>query len=213
MYNKEAFSIALHSSVLAVLALAPTIVFAHHPIGGAAPETTFQGILSGLSHPIVGLQHFFFIVAVGLLAATHSRRLGYLVASGFVLSTLSGAIVHVLGFDFSFVEPLIIISLMVAGLILALSYALRESLFLFLVTLFGLAHGHAYSETIVGATLEPIFAYLGGFSLMHLILILGISEAGRLISQRPELSNRVFGFTGCSTLLAGILIGGLNILG
>ena len=32
--------------------------FAHHLMGGRTPATFGEGILSGLDHPIIGLDHF-----------------------------------------------------------------------------------------------------------------------------------------------------------
>ena len=56
--------------------------FAHHLMGGRTPATFGEGILSGLGHPIIGLDHFAAVVAVGCLAAAH--RAGMALAVGFV---------------------------------------------------------------------------------------------------------------------------------
>src|SRR6267378_3447944 len=64
-------------SVLAagVAMLAPAEALAHHVMGGKVPVTFMQGLLSGLGHPIIGLDHFAAVVGVGILAALIGRGL------------------------------------------------------------------------------------------------------------------------------------------
>ncbi|WRH65887.1 MAG: HupE/UreJ family protein [Planktothrix sp. GU0601_MAG3] len=42
---------------------------AHHAFGGETPENFFQGFLAGLAHPIIGIDHFAFVISIGLIAA------------------------------------------------------------------------------------------------------------------------------------------------
>jgi urease accessory protein len=37
-------------------------------MGGEVPVTVWQGLLSGLGHPIIGIGHFAFIVGVGCMS-------------------------------------------------------------------------------------------------------------------------------------------------
>ena len=39
---------------------------AHHPMGGGAPQSLLHEYLSGVGHPIIGLEHLAFIFLVGL---------------------------------------------------------------------------------------------------------------------------------------------------
>ncbi len=60
--------------------------YAHHVMGGRMPATFAEGLLSGLGHPVIGIDHLAFIVAVGLavgvaglslaMPAALCRRLG-----------------------------------------------------------------------------------------------------------------------------------------
>src|SRR5262249_62342369 len=57
-------------SVTAALALAMAEpAAAHHVMGGVMPTTAMQGLMSGLGHPVIGLDHFAAVVAVGCLSA------------------------------------------------------------------------------------------------------------------------------------------------
>ena len=55
------------AAALSMIALI-TPAFAHHPMGGATPSTFTEGLLSGLGHPIIGLDHLAFVIGVGLMA-------------------------------------------------------------------------------------------------------------------------------------------------
>ncbi|MCP1676990.1 urease accessory protein [Natronocella acetinitrilica] len=196
------------------LVLLPAVALAHHPMGGGVPDSAWRGLLSGLGHPIIGLQHLFFILAVAALAVMYPRRVGALTAVGFVFATLLGATTHVLGFSFLLADSLVAISLIVAGVMLAFLTGLRASTLVIMVTVSGLFHGHAYAEAIIGATAAPILAYLLGFSLMHLLLILGVAEVGRWAYVRmPGMGRRVLRLTGGCVALVGAGVGGLLLFG
>jgi hypothetical protein len=62
--------------------------FAHHALGGKLPATAWEGFLSGLAHPVIGLDHLAFVVAIGLVAAGQPWRYG--IPLGFVLAGLGG---------------------------------------------------------------------------------------------------------------------------
>src|SRR5262249_61127194 len=55
--------------VVAAQILVPCIppASAHHLMGGKLPGNAWEGFLSGLGHPIIGPDHFAFVVGVGLI--------------------------------------------------------------------------------------------------------------------------------------------------
>ncbi|MCC5859783.1 MAG: HupE/UreJ family protein [Ectothiorhodospiraceae bacterium] len=194
--------------------LIPGAALAHHPMGGSIPDSTWHGLLSGFGHPIIGMQHLFFILSVALLVAVNPRRVGGLVAFGFIVATLFGAILHVLGVGLPLVDSVVAVSLIVAGAALALLRVLGTAALVTVVGISGLFHGHVYAESIIGATATPVVAYLMGFSLMHLLLVLGIAELGRRIyASRPVLTGNALRLTGSLTVLVGIGVGGLVFSG
>jgi urease accessory protein len=78
---------------LIVLALGSAPAFAHHVMGGRTPATFVEGVLSGLGHPVIGLDHLAAVVAIGCLAAAH--REGYALASYWQWSLASRCICKV----------------------------------------------------------------------------------------------------------------------
>src|SRR5512143_2201835 len=73
-------------------ALSAAPAFAHHVMGGRTPATFTEGILSGLGHPVIGLDHLAAVVAIGCLAAAH--RSASALAVTFVLAMISGVALH-----------------------------------------------------------------------------------------------------------------------
>ena len=164
---------AIHRSHAIRVASAGTLVlastcpaFAHHVMGGQVPQTFGQGLLSGFGHPIIGLDHFVFVIAVGITAALAGRLPA--LALSFVAGTLAGCLVHLAGVTLPVAELVIAATVLLLGAIIATN---RELPALMLAVLFagaGLFHGWAYGESIFGAEQTPLIAYLAGFTLVQL---------------------------------------------
>ena len=69
---------------------------AHHLMDGRTPKDGWEGFLSGFAHPVIGLDHLAFIIAIGLLSAV--ARPGLLLVVGLVLATMGGTAIHLIGF-------------------------------------------------------------------------------------------------------------------
>src|SRR5215210_5455442 len=78
---------------------------AHHVMGGAMPSTFAQGLLSGLGHPIIGLDHFAALVGAGLVAARLRRGLALPLL--FVIAMTAGVVAHLARFDVPYSEALV----------------------------------------------------------------------------------------------------------
>ena len=68
-----------------------TPAFAHHMMGGKLPSTFGEGFLSGLGHPVIGLDHLAFIVAAGVIAG--AAGLGLWMPAVFVAASIFGVFV------------------------------------------------------------------------------------------------------------------------
>lgn len=135
--------------VLLVAVFAAEPAFAHHVMGGRTPSTFAEGLLSGLGHPLIGIDHFAAVVAVGCLAAAH--RAGALLAVAFVAAMMAGVAVHLHGTTVPAAELLVAASVIVLGVILLRRPQLPLSAALGLFVLVGLTHGYALGELIYGA--------------------------------------------------------------
>ena len=148
---------------------------AHHGMDGAMPSTFEQGLVSGLAHPIIGLDHLAFIVAAAWLIAKLPAGVRFGLAAVFVLGSLLGTVLHVNLIDLPGSELLVALSVLVAG-VLVWSRKLKAVQFLWvLLPLAGVFHGYAYGESIVGAESSALYAYLLGFALIQWVVMSAIA--------------------------------------
>lgn len=143
-------------------------VWAHHMTGGELPNTFLAGFISGLTHPVIGLDHLASIVAVAVL-----RPAGILIPIGFILSTTLGTGLHLLGLELPFLELVIASSVLLFGGFLLLKEQPDFLLTELLTIGAGLFHGYAYGEAIFGAETTPLISYLVGFSLIQAGIAIG----------------------------------------
>ncbi len=142
--------------------------FAHHVSGGETPVTFGEGLLSGLGHPVIGVDHFAFIVAVGIAAALAGRLLPLTVS--FALGALAGCLVHVAGVNLPVAELVIAATVLLLGAIIATNRQLPAIMLGTLFAFAGLFHGWAYGGSILGAQEMPLVAYLTGFTMIQLAI-------------------------------------------
>lgn len=177
MTRKSTFSLTVFA---AVLSAGPA--FAHHPMGGTLPATFAHGFLSGLGHPVIGLDHFAAVVAVGCLAAAH--RAGVALTAGFVVAMMAGVALHVQGLPVPASEALVALSVLGLGILLLRKQTISASAALGVFALVGLLHGYALGESIVGAEPTPLYAYLAGLAVIQTAVALAALNVARLLAQR-----------------------------
>ena len=187
-------------------------VLAHHPLGGRLPANAFEGLMSGLAHPILGADHFLFILAMGLLALRVSVGLWLPVA--FVLGGLGGAAFHLHSGSLPLVEVGVTGSLVLAGLFLARQAEPKSLWMLGLGAIAGLFHGYAFGEAIFGAEMTPLWSYLVGLTAIQLgvsTMVYGIAKAvTSRLAHNPLTILRYTGFIFCGAglaFLSGVVMG------
>ena len=89
-------------------------VYAHHPLAGQKMETFFHGLLSGFGHPILGFDHLFFIIGVGILCLL-ARKI-FLGPLAFIIGMISGLFLIISGYDLFLVEFVIATSILLIGI-------------------------------------------------------------------------------------------------
>ena len=170
--------------VLLVAVFAAEPAFAHHVMGGRTPSTFAEGLLSGLGHPLIGIDHFAAVVAVGCLAAAH--RAGAVLAVAFVAAMMAGVAMHLHGTTVPAAELLVAASVIVLGVILLRRPQLPLSAALGLFVLVGLTHGYALGELIYGAERSPLAAYLIGLAVIQSAVALGAMFVACAVTRRTR---------------------------
>ncbi len=154
------------SRAAAVLAALPTAAWAHHVMDYGLPQTFTEGLLSGLGHPLIGVDHAAFIVASGFfLALVEGGIVGVLVLIG---GALVGAAMHLMGIDVPAGEVGVALSVIIIGALVMARRKIELTWAAAGLAIAGVLHGHAYAESIFGAEPAPLGAYLVGFSLIQL---------------------------------------------
>lgn len=191
-----------YAVVLAAIAgmlLVASPALAHHPFGGETPDSFLTAFLSGLGHPVIGLDHLAFVIAAGLLAAAMGRSLS--IPAAFVVASLAGTGLHLLALDLPIPELIISASVLVFGGLLALKNRPGVPVAIALAAIAGVFHGYAYGEAIVGAEMGPLVAYLLGFSLVQMAIAAAAYWLGRRVtahaSEASGLALRFAGFAIC----------------
>jgi urease accessory protein len=167
----------------ALVPVAPA--FAHHVMDGALPNTAWLGLLSGLGHPIVGIDHLAFVLGVGLLAYLAGHVV--LMPLVFVAGTLAGCVLHLGGYNLPAPELVIALTVAVAAGLVATRAQLPIGALWALLAAAGVFHGYAYGESIVGAETGPLAAYMTGFGVIQSAIAVGTAVMLRAIVRHDYL--------------------------
>jgi len=205
---RDRFGVRWRAAVL-LLAGASPLAHAHHAMDYEIPATALEGLLSGLGHPVIGVDHLLFILGAGVLAARLER--GYLLPLVFVVASVSVAGMRYLGVDVGLDELWIAGSLVVLGAIMLAASVPGRGVVAGLFLVAGALHGYALAEAIVGAERTPLFAYLAGLTLIQSAIALAAWwVAIWLASHRPRVPFQRL--VGATVVAAGLVFAGVAAL-
>ena len=194
--------------ILAVpLSLAAFPALAHHMMGGRTPSTFMEGLLSGLGHPVIGLDHLAFLVAIGVAVGVFGLNL--LLPIAFIVAMALGVLLHVNGAGLPGAELVVAASVLVAGGLLAWGRPLPVAAWGALFAIAGLFHGYSLGESIYGADRSALGAYLLGLVVIQSLLAIGVAllvrhYGARLTSVAPRIAGALILAVGV-VVLAGNL--------
>lgn len=148
------------------LALLPALTLASPALAHLNPGE-HGSFAAGFSHPIFGADHVLAMLGVGLWAALLGKSATLSLPLAFVGAMTAGFLLALIGMPLPFVEPAILASVLILGVLIALSVRLPASGAALAVAAFGLFHGHAHGAEIGAAS--PL-GYLAGFALASMAL-------------------------------------------
>lgn len=165
----------IRTLLAALLAGTGSLALAHLGADGGG----HHGFLSGLLHPITGLDHLAAMVAVGVWSAATTRRF-WIAPIAFALTLFAGALLAQGGVAFPAIEPMIAASMLVVGLLLAARAKLPEAAGALLVGAFALFHGAAHGQELGG--LAALLGMVAGTALLHAV---GMGLGQVLVKHSP----------------------------
>jgi urease accessory protein len=164
---------------LLALLVAPAIALAHEEAGQAA------GFVSGLLHPVSGVDHVVAMIAVGLWGAVLGPPAIWVLPVAFPLVMALGGLMGLLGVPLPAVEIGIALSAIVLGVMVLAE--VRPSLWMaaVIVAFFAIFHGHAHGRELPEGTSALLYSlgFVVATGLLHAVgILLGVAHrwaAGR----------------------------------
>ena len=171
----------------------PQLALAHD--GASLPYGSFIG---GVTHPVLGLDHFLAMVSVGILSAQIGGRAIWTVPATFVSVMAFGGLLGFVDVGLTAIEAGISISVLALGVAIAADRRLPISLAMAAVGFFAIFHGYAHGAEMPTVANSVTYAagFLAGTAALHLFGLL-IGD----IARRNVHGNIVLRLTG--GLIAG----------
>lgn len=160
-------------------------------LGHEGQVIRFGSFLGGLTHPVLGLDHFLAMVSVGIVSAFIGGRAIWTVPTTFVFAMAVGGWVGSVNAEtFSgAVEWAIAASVVLLGAVILLDRRLKLRVAMAAIAFFGLSHGYAHGSEIPDIARPLVYAggFLLGTALIHLLGVLIGDMARRYPKGRPIL--------------------------
>lgn len=164
-----------------------------------------SGLMAGLSHPVFGPDHLLAMLAVGLWSGFVLPNRFWAGAATFLAAMAAGAAISWAGIGYPMVEPVILASVAVFGLLVVASKPGQAQgltlASLAMIGLFASAHGHAHASEASGNALGYLAGFLTATAGLHLA---GIAVARAVAAGRA--ARIVQGGLGLGILGGGLLM-------
>lgn len=183
-----------------ILALIGLSLFAGTASAHVGLDDTLTGFAGGLVHPLLGLDHLFAMIAIGLWAGQQGGRALWAIPAGFVGAMLAGGMLAWAGWTLPHVETAIALSVLVAGLLIATGRSWAMPVGVPIAAGFALFHGYAHGLEMPQAASPAYYAI--GFVLTTACLH-GAGIAGARAGRRAV---RVAGAAIAATGLALVFV-------
>jgi urease accessory protein len=176
----------------ALLAASPVMAHTGHADGGS--------LVTGLLHPLLGLDHLLAMLAVGLWASRMPGRSRWLLPAAFVAMMAGGSALAWSGLAVPFVEPGIAASVLLLGLALAFSLRAPLPAAVCAVAVFALWHGAAHGQEMPAAAVPQLYAagFVAATAALH---ALGVGLGARLRPSLLRAAGAMMAAMGASQLL------------
>lgn len=130
----------------------PSIALAHVGFGST------QGFVSGLAHPISGLDHLCAMIGVGIWASQRGGKAIWLFPLAFIIMMALGGLFGAAAIAIPFVERGVVASVLIIGILIAAAVRMPLLLSVLIVGTFAFFHGHAHGTELPHAASGLMYA-------------------------------------------------------
>jgi urease accessory protein len=162
--------------------------------------------VSGFTHPLLGLDHLLAMLGVGLWSALTARHADARLLWGpasFATLLLAGALAGVQGVVLPGLEPMIALSLLALGLLVATRLHTPGAVAALVVGTFAVFHGLAHGQELAGSA--TVWQALAGMLLATIVLHAAGLATGWALRTRPRWMARTMG-AGVAAVGGGLLL-------
>ena len=174
----------------------PTLAYAHTGLGEV------DGIVSGFCHPFTGLDHLCAMIGVGLWAAQRGGRSIWLIPLAFLCVMALGGLLGMFAVSIPFVEPGIVASILILGILIAAAIRMPLMLGILLVGTFALFHGHAHGAEMP----HTVSGVMYGIGFLAATALLHACGVGFGLITRQTGSAWLLRTTGAALILCGLFL-------
>ncbi|MEH2136434.1 HupE/UreJ family protein [Nostoc sp.] len=136
----------------------------------------WEGFVWGLADPVIGLDCLVGIIAIGLLSSMFVR--GAAIAGCFVLAAILGIVIHLFQLNLPSIEIAFAISTIVFGTMLIIPNQPSFVVLALMGISAGSFQGYTVAESIIGAGIIPLVAYILGMTLTLFVVAMSAREIG-----------------------------------
>ncbi|MGZ4968646.1 MAG: HupE/UreJ family protein [Methylobacter sp.] len=141
-----------------------------------------HSLISGLLHPLTGIDHLLVLIAVGLIAAKQGGKAVFIFPAVFLSLMAAGAWLSAVAVQIPFVELLIALSLLAFGFLVAISQKQRSGILFLGLSFFAVFHGYAHAAEIPADA--GALSYFASLMLMSLVICAGGCVIGIRAGER-----------------------------
>lgn len=169
-----------------------------HLIGG-------NGLASGVTHPLSGLDHLLAMVAVGIISTQIGGKAIWKLPVTFITFMLIGGTLAIVGIHLPGVQQVIALSVLALGVMIAVSKKMPIEWAIACVALFAVFHGHSHGEEMPLIAHPVIYAmgFVLSTAVLHItgVLIGHYAAKNRIAFTALRYAGAVMGLAGIGFLV------------
>ncbi len=152
-----------------------------------------NGFLSGITHPLLGLDHLLAAIAVGIISAQIGGKATKKIPATFLFFMIVGVLLAVGGLPLPMVEMGVALSVLIFGVFIVISKKIPMNGAILCIAFFAIFHGHAHGEEMSFAA-HSAFSVIGLLFSTTLLHILGVFIGSA--ARKAKSASAVLRYTG-----------------